>query len=381
MFVPGLGFRPNRGVRLAEPVTVTKDEDRALRVMSFLSTENGTELTFELRDVELEAQCAAAVTDPRWTTGTEVRLRDGSGAAIAELPPGRGQRFSFGQQAFGTFRRELAFEPLRPDMHRVSVELRGGLGEWDIPLDLLPIDETDVLPVTAVDAEQERDGITVRVRGVAARDTATYLDVEAVAAFPARSILGIGAWIGRHGDGRLTLIDKRGQRFDEVVDANLPRPKPGQGAHTIAAFPPIPAGPTELTLVVQKIVAQESEGALEIMLPVHAPTEVTFGTYPMTIRWADVVDDLRPAPGEPLARGVEVQLKESDSHEGRRVLRPGGILIDGARNWNFGFNYADPKALGLNIRLRAGESAKTVTFLDPVVEVHGPWEVRWQKSS
>src|SRR5213593_4057382 len=126
------------------------------------------------------------------------------------------------------------------------------------------------------------------------------------------------------------------------------------------------------TLVVQKIVAQESEGALEIMLPVHAPTEVTFGTYPMTIRWADVVDDLRPAPGEPLARGVEVQLKESDSHEGRRVLRPGGILIDGARNWNFGFNYADPKALGLNIRLRAGESAKTVTFLDPVVEVHGP---------
>jgi hypothetical protein len=379
VFVPGLGFRPSRGLRLAEPVTVWKDEQHALRVMSMLSTEKGTELTFELRDPEREAECSVAVTDPRWSAGT-VRLRGIDDPAIADLPPGRGLRFSFGQHAFGSFRRELAFEALPPNTRNVSVELRGGLGEWDVPLELHQIEESGVLPVTDVGVGQERHGIAVRIRGVAVTDTATHLDVEGVAASPTRLVVGIGAWIVRHDDERLVLIDERGNRFDEVADASLPRADPGQGGRTIATFPPIPADSKELTLLVQKVLVRESGARLEIALPVHAPMELTFGSDPVTIRWAEIVDDLRPAPGEPPTRGIEVQFKSRESHDGRRVLWPIRLLVDGEPTWNYGFNHADPEALRLNVPLRAGESAKSVTFLDPVVEVRGPWEIQWRKS-
>jgi hypothetical protein len=379
VFVPGVGFRPSRGVRLAEPVTVTKDEGRALRVMSLLSTEKGTELAFELRDPEKEAQCSVAVTDPRWTTGVEVRLRDLSDAAIPEPPPGRVRRLSFGQHAFGTFRRELAFDALPAGSRGVSVELRGELGEWNVPLDLLPIAETAVVPAAAVGLGRDREGITVRIRNVAATDTATYLDVEAVAALSTRSVLGMGAWRARHGDECLVLIDDRGERFEEIFDPNLRRADPGDSAQTVATFPPMPAESTYLTLVVPKVLVQESEWSLDVALPVYAPTEFSFGPYPITVRWAGVVDQAQTAPGEPPARGVEVQLTTRGSNEERRVLRPGRVLVDGARNWDYGLNYADPAVLGLSVRLREGGSAKTITFLDPVVEVRGPWEIQWRR--
>ena len=381
VFVPGLGFRSNRGLRLPESVTEAKGEGRALRVMSLVSTDSGTELAFELHDREREQEAAASVTDPRWNQGTTVRLRDASGAAIAELPPGRGQRFSFGQHTFGEFRRELVFEPLGSDVRRVSVEIRGGLGEWDVPLRLLPIAETAVIAVARVGAAQERDGITVRIRGFAQTETATYLDIEAVSVSPTESILGIRAWMGRSGEERLALVDQRGQRIEEVSDPSLPRPNPRDGTHTVATFPPIPADSTDLTLVVPRVNVHESEGRMDLKLPVYTPTDVIFGPYPMVIRWADFVDDLRGAPGAAPSRGVAVQLQHRDTDNGRRVLQPRRVEVDGARQWNVGFDYADSKTISMSIHLRAGESPKTITFLEPEVEVRGPWEIRWRRSS
>lgn len=92
-----------------------------------------------------------------------------------------------------------------------------------------------------------------------------------------------------------------------------------------------------------------------------------------------MVDDLRPAPGEPLTRGVEVRFKTGAWQNDRQVLRPGAILADGARCWNFGFDHANPEALRLNVPLRDGVTAKTITFLDPVVRVRGPWEIPWRR--
>lgn len=380
VFVPGLGFRSSRGgLRLPEPVTITRDNDCALRIMGLSSTERGTELTFELRDKELEAQCSVAVTDPRWTSGVEVRLRDGNGAVIAALPPGAGQRLSFGQHRFGPFRRELVFERLNPDVRGLSVELRGELGDWDAALHLVPLAESGVIPVVPIGAEQERDATTVRVRGVATTPTATYLDIETTAAPPVRSILGIGAWMVRHGDERLTLVDEHGQRFEDVYDEDLPRPNPHDSRRTIATFPPLSSESRELTLVVPAVIVEESDSSLEVPLPVFAPTDAMFGRYPMTVRWADIVEDLRQAPGEAPARGVEVQLKLGSSNDERRVLRPSRINVDGVRNWSYGLDYANPDGPVLKVRLPAGGSAKTVTLLDPVVEVRGPWEVRWRR--
>src|SRR5207245_11162488 len=47
-----------------------------------------------------------------------------------------------------------------------------------------------------------------------------------------------------------------------------------------------------LTLVVPAVVFQESEGSLELELPIYAPTDLTFGSHPVRIRYASAVDDL-----------------------------------------------------------------------------------------
>lgn len=381
VFVPGLGFRSNRGLRLAEPATVSKDEGHALRIMSLLSTERGTEVAFELRDSDLQAACFSAPTDPRWTMGAEVRLRDATGAIVAELPPGRGQRFSVGQHEFGFLGRQVVFEPLPSDMRRVTVELRGGLGEWDVPVDLVPIDQSGVVPALQLTAEEERSGITVRARAVATTGTGTYLDIEAAASSPGGSVIGIRGWMRRGGDEeRFALVDGRGRRFEEAFTRDVPRGSLREGGRRLVAFPPLPSDATELTLAVPAVIVTEVEGSLEIPLPVYAPTDASFGPYPLTIRWADVVDQLRTAPGEPPTRGIEVQFMSGEWRNERTLLWPGRILVDSVRNWNFGFDRADPAATHLNIRLREGESAKTVTFLEPVVKVRGPWEIRFRLS-
>lgn len=378
VFVPGLGFRSSRGVCLAEPLTLTKDEDHALRIMSLLSTDAGTEIAFELRDKELQQQAFTVPTDPRWMGAANVRLRVASGAAMGELPADRGPgSISIGQHDFGFLGRRLVFEPIPLGVRSVTVELRGGLGDWDVPLELVPIGDTDVAPVTPIGAEQQRNGVTVRVRAIATSDTATYLEIEMTATSPAGSVLSTRPF--RLGADRFAILDERGERLDEVISRDAPRGGPHAVGRAVATFPPLPADAKSLTLLVPAVVVQETEGSVNIELPVHAPTEMSFGPYRMTISWADVVDDLRPAPGEPLTRGVEVRFKTGAWQNDRQVLRPGAILADGARCWNFGFDHANPEALRLNVPLRDRATAKTITFLDPVVRVRGPWEIPWRR--
>jgi hypothetical protein len=376
VFVRGLGFRPRRGLRLADPISVAKDADHGVRVMSVLSTEMGTEIAFEFRDSELEAQCFAAPSDQRWTSGS-VRLRERSGALLQELPPGRGQRVSVGSHEFGFLRRELAFEPMHDGVRSIELELRGQLGEWNVPLDLVPIGQTDVAPATPIDAKQERKGVSVRLGAVALTDDAMYLEVDATATSPQGSVVGIGAWMSGSADHRFVVLDEEGRRFEEVVPTMGRRMRQDPG-RAIAAFVRPLEDSARLTLVVPRVVVKELAASLELPLPVFAPTDLALGPYPVTIRWADVVDDVRTAPGETTTRGVQVRFKSGEWRNGRRVLWPGSLLVDGAGTWNYGFDHADPQGLSINIRLRDGDSAKTVTLLEPLVEVLGPWEIQWR---
>jgi hypothetical protein len=340
--------------------------------MSFLSTAKGTEIAFELRDSELRERGFAAPTDRRWLQGTEVRLRDAHGALIAENPPGSG-RLSIGQHAFGFLGRDLVFDPLAPGMERVTLELRGGLGDWDVPLELTPISQTDVIPAIPVDAEQERRGVRIRVRALALTESGTYMEVEMTATSPPGSVRQIGSF--RMEEHRFAFVDEHGGRFEELIARDLPRANALEGGRTVASFAPLPSAAKEITLVVPALTVQESEGSLQIALPVHAPTDLSFGPYPMTVRWADIVEDLRPAPGDPPARGVEVQFRRGGWRDDRQARWPGRVLVDGTRTWNFGMNNADPESPVVNINL-AGASAETVTFLEPIVKVRGPWEIR-----
>ena len=382
VFVRGVGFRPSRGgVGLAEPVTVMKQADNALRVMFLVSSaERGTELAFEMHDPPRVAAAKAGYADYEWHRQMQVELRDTSGAPVAHSKL-RGDSFSMGQHEFGFLRQELLFDRLSPDARRVTLEIRGNLGEWDIPLSLVPLAETGIAAKMPDLAEETRHGITMRVRGVVATHVETVLDIEAVAGPPARSILAIGAWPTRYkAKELLALIDGHGRRLDEMTPAQRPH-NWRQGDRTVATFPPLPSDSIDFTLLVPAVQVAESEGSVDVTLPIHVPTETAFGRCLMTIRWADIVEDMRSAPGAETTRGVEVHFRPTSGDEPRRVLHPGRVLVDGAATSSFGFDYADSQGPVMKVRLPAAGVAKTLTLLDPVVEVRGPWEIRWQKSS
>src|SRR2546430_5920132 len=139
----------------------------------------------------------------------QVELTDASGTPVSHSR--LGDSYGMGQQEFGFLRQELFFEQLSPDTRRLRLQIRGALGEWDIPLEMLPLGDTGVQAKVPDHAEQGRHGITVRLRGVVATDAETILDIEAVAAPPARSTLAIGSWPPRHKrEGLLSLVDGRG---------------------------------------------------------------------------------------------------------------------------------------------------------------------------
>jgi len=379
VFVRGVGFRPTRdGLGLAEPVTVLKDADNALRVMFLVSSaERGTELAFEMHDPPRDAAARAGYADYEWHRRMEVQLRDIAGAAVARSKL-RGESFSMGQHEFGFLRQELLFDRLSPEARRVILEIRGNLGDWDVPLSLVPLAETGIAARLPDLAEETRHGITVRVRGVVATDMETVFDVEAVAP-PPRSILAIGASPTRSkANDLLALIDGHGRRLDEITPAQRPH-NWRQGDRTVATFPPLPSDSTDFTLLVPAVHVAESEGSVDVTLPIHAPTEMTFGRCRMTIRWADIVEDMRPAPGQETTRGVEVQFRHTSADEPRRLLRPSRVLLDGAATSSFGFDYTDPQGPVMKVRLPRSGMAKTLTLLDPVVEVRGPWEIRWRR--
>jgi hypothetical protein len=380
VFVRGVGFRPTRdGLGLADPVTVTKDGDNALRVMFLVSSaERGTELAFEMHDPPREAAARNGYADYEWHRRMDVQLRDTRGTPVARSKL-RGDSFSMGQHEFGFLRQEVLFDRLSPDARRVTLEIRGNLGEWDVPLSLVPLAETGIAANMPSLAEETRHGITVRVRGVVATDAETVLDVEAVAGPPARSILAIGAWpTRRRAKDRLALIDGHGRRLDEITPAQRPH-NWRQGDRTVATFPPLPSDSTHFTLLVPAIQVDESEGSVDVRLPIYAPTEMAFGRCLMTIRWADIVENMRTAPGAETTRGVEVQFRHASADEPRRVLRPGRVLVDGAATSSFGFDYADSEGPVMKVRLPPSATAKTLTLLDPIVEVRGPWEIRWRR--
>jgi hypothetical protein len=124
---------------------------------------------------------------------------------------------------------------------------------------------------------------------------------------------------------------------------------------------------------------QESDGSLELQLPIYAPTDLSFGRHPVRIRYANAVSDLPAAPGESPQPGIEVQLSSAGWHEGRRVLRPGPVFVDGIHCGYSITGRGEPGFVSLNIPLADAVSARTVTMRDPVVAVRGPWQIRFTR--
>jgi hypothetical protein len=379
IYLSGLGFRPSDGgLALAEPVTVTKNSEHALRVVRLISSaQNGTELAFEMVDEPRDRAARGGSADYEWHTRGVVELMDEAGQRVQRVD-GPGNVYSIGGYEFGTLRQDLRFERLSSDTRRVTFTLSGGLGDWELPLDLVPIANRGIVARTLSRAVTERKGIAVRVRAIASTPTGTVLEIEASAAAPVKRVVAIGAWPTRYEpEALLALVDEKGRRFDEISSDHRPR-NIHEGGHTVATFARLPDDVHELTLIVPGVIVEESE-RLDFDLPVYAPIERRFGSCSITIRWADVVDDLRPAPGSPPTHGVLAQIRPGRWEENRLALRPSSIVVDSVkRSCGFGIS-PDPDGWAFTVALPEGSTAKTVTLIDPVVEVRGPWEIRWQE--
>ena len=374
VFIPEVGFRPGVGLALPEPVTVLKENDRGLRVMRLVATELGTELAFEIRDPDREAACETGSLDYKQTRA-EVRLLDAAGVSIPQIP-GPGNGYSFGQHGFGVFGQKVVFTPLPSGTSHVTLELRGGLGDWEVPLDLVPLSDSAVVPAMPVGTEQQRSGVTVRVVAMATTDDAIVLELQAEAGPTVRAI-EIGEWLVNQGKDGFVLIDEGGRRVEELsMRGRMGMKRPG-GGRTVVSFPRTDS--RNFTLVVPSVVFQESAGSLELQLPIHVPTDLSFGRHPVRIRYANAVNDLPAAPGEAPQPGIEVQLGTVDWHDGRRVLRPGPVFVDGIHRGYSVTGRGEPGFVSVNIPLADAASAQTVTMRDPVVAVRGPWEIRFSR--
>ncbi len=353
---------------------VVRDGDRAFAIVTLVSTALGTELAFEVKDDRREDACIAGTFDHEALNGLDVSLRDEQGHSYAKSTTLHGS-LGIGQHEFGFFHRSVGFEPLHPDARRLELIVGGALGDWTVPVEVAPIAETGVVSKRPLDVAVTREGITVRLVGIALGETETVLELNATSTRPV-ALRGFGAVIQRDGNDRLVLVE-RGNRYEEELSRETmtrPTDDPGRCA---AKFPALPAGATELTLTIPAVVVEEEDATLDVTPPVTAPRDVLFGRYPMVLASAVFADDLLAPPGHPPGKGLRVALGAKDLESPRRVVGVSAIAVDGKeRRWGWGRGWhPDPGFTNYTVDLDAGASPVKVTLLRPIVRIAGPWEI------
>ena len=377
VYVPGVGFRSANALRMPER-TIVRQGERALAVMSLVSSDVGTELGFEIKDDRLEDACIVGKLEHRALLNIDVRLHDEAGRSYARSAGG--DSFGFGQHEFGAFSRRCAFESLGPGVRRVLLEIDGAFGPWAVPIEVRPITDTGVALERTVDRAATRHGVAVRLVGIALTDKESVVELEATWTPPIAAIHGIGAMMQRQGDDRLVLIDGHGRRYvEELAHETVQRPR-DSSARTTAKFPPLPTDANELTLVVPSVVVEESDATLEFALPMTEAREVRFGPYRMRLGPASVADDLLEPPGQPPCYGLRFVLGPIGWHNDRRALRPMRISLDGVEHKEYGWGWhPDPDMRNFTVTLKPGGSPRTVTLARPMVSIRGPWEIRFER--
>lgn len=373
VFVPELGFRPSDGVRLRAPVSVER-QGRTLKVERLVSTSAGTELRYELTSIEANWQDAAR--------DLHDELRDEAGRKYG---PG-GSWWSTGW-AQGGVSRVASYGPLAPEQQRVQLSVRGGSTEISAWLELAPLDGA---LRQAVEGEDTKHGVTIRVRGIATNDELTALDLEASADASVRFIRGIGAQQGiRRGSTKLPLRDDRGRELVESDPTLPPRGNPREGTD-VAVFAPLPQDAASFELIVDYVVLEEKEGEVDIALPVEEPSAYEFGPYPIRVLSSRLVEPPPPegrSPFNPSATfgAVHLDLDLGDWHEDRLLLFPGSVLSDGKDHgfrWrpSTGGEHTNAQQI-TNLQAPSPDptSVRTITMRYPTVHVRGPWIVRFSR--
>jgi hypothetical protein len=377
VFVPEVGFRPvPGGLRLRAPIAVEHD-GRTLKVDHLVSTARGTELRFDLKGID--------PPDFRDPSSVREQLRDAEGRSF-----GSGRSWSSTMHIGHGIRRTTSFETLPADLTKVELVVTQGGRVSSAWLDLIPLESSGLSRREPTDGSDTRNGITIRVHGVASSEIATALDLEATADAPVRFIRGIGALMGiRRGPTKLKLLDEHGRTYGEVDPTVPPRGDP-TGRTDVAVFPTLEPDAHSIELIVEYVIVEESEGEIEVSLPVTEPRSFEFGPYPIRVLASRVVGPPSPTmpPGMHLGDQLRLDLDLGDWRNDRRLLNPGRVLADGT---DHGFQWYptdrptdanptnDTQIQYLEIPVAEPNLVKTVTLRYPTVHVRGPWRIRFER--
>jgi hypothetical protein len=371
-FIAGVGFR-QAGVRLAHAQRIERG-GRTLTVTQLVSGPEGTHLTYEIHDPALgDTSCAvpgrgASVFDPDTVTITEGTIDHGAGFIT-----------SSGVLAGGV-RRTLQARALPLSARAIELHVASGMfGEWTIPLQLEPFGTDDAGRLHELDASAVHESITIRVLGIATTADATAVRFEATSGAGVQSIVGIGGLHGmRFGPTELVLRDEQGREYAEMAKRDAREP---MDRSELAVFPPLPDDARDLELVVPYVTVEEAKAPVVLRLPVTEPTPVAFGRYAIRVLSTD------EAPDSPRRRNfgpaLAVRLDLGDWMGDRRVLYPSGVLVDG-NNWGMGYgdgiNSTAPEPVKtVEVRMPDPSAPKLLTLIAPVVQVRGPWRIRFAR--
>jgi hypothetical protein len=191
------------------------------------------------------------------------------------------------------------------------------------------------------------------------------------------SCAGIGGLHGmRKGPTGLSLRDDAGRTYSEHW-----REPPAVESKDVALFDPLQGDVRALELTVPYVFLEE-EGRLELALPVMSAVTGRLGRHNVRVFGTDTVPatpDTGSFPSRGPGIGVDIDL--GDWQDNRRLVMPGRVTVDdryGGLRLRRALDARDPEPVDyFEVPLERPLDAKTITLACPVVQVRGPWAVRF----
>jgi hypothetical protein len=367
VFLPGIGFR-QQGVRLVEPAH-GEAAGRTLTLHDLIASLDGTELVYDItyddEDREVRAHESIVVRHG----GHEYDLGGGTVAIWSED---------------GVWRRAVRSEQKFPaTAGRVQVEVAvSGLGEWKVTGEFVTFGQD--AQSRDLDVSDTRDGITVHLHTFSISKVVTAVEVSATTTEEGAFIEGIGAYsTTRMGPTALTLRDQALRVYGEQPhDPRLVDAVP-QGRY-FALFGPIPEDAREFALEVPFVIVQECNEEVTFDVPVSTPATLDYGRYRARVLrtyGAPGTTDVASLPYREPGLGIDIDL--GGWQDGRRMLAPRHVLVDGANRglrYTNRFDARNPEPVQqFEIPMNGADNASRVKLLGALVQVHGPWVIKFER--
>jgi hypothetical protein len=367
VFLPGIGFR-QRGVRLVKPAH-REAAGRTLTLRDLIASPDGTELAYDLSYADEGGEARAHES---------ILIRHGAheydfgGGTVAMWPTDGAWRRAI--------RSDVSF-PATAGPIEVEVAI-SGLGVWRVAGELAAFGQDT--ESRDLDASDTRDGITVHLHTVSLSRESTVVEVSASTSAEDTFVEGIGAYsTTRMGPTALTLRDKalrvyREQLHDPRLDDALPQ------GRQFAVFEPMPEDARELALEIPYVYIQECKEELTFDVPVTTPATLAYGRYRTRVLRtyaAPGSKDVASLPYREPGLGIDIDL--GGWQDARRLLAPRLVYVDGANRglrYTNRFDTRNPEPVQqFEIPMEGAHNAARVKLLGVLVQVHGPWVIKFER--